>query len=219
MIWRRLLVRSDSTISDLHYTIQIAIGWSDLHLNRFHIQGKDYGVYHDGGISFDDNPERVLLSAFGFRLRERFLYEYDFGDAWLYDVRIEKRLPLEPKQIYPLCIDGKHAAPPEDCGGSWAYMRMQKNVSPGNSFATTGSMTISMMNGRKRISRLPRMLSHAEKSMPGCGNTQKGTVIGCFHIERPPREFLFSEAIFAKDQQCPKNSSRWHLKSSRPGCL
>jgi len=28
MIWRRLWVRSDSTIADLHYTLQIAFGWS-----------------------------------------------------------------------------------------------------------------------------------------------------------------------------------------------
>lgn len=52
MVWRRLLVRSDSTIANLHYTIQIAIGWSDTHLNRFHIHGKDYGVYHIGGMDF-----------------------------------------------------------------------------------------------------------------------------------------------------------------------
>jgi len=26
MIWRRLLVRSDSSIADLHYTLQIAFG-------------------------------------------------------------------------------------------------------------------------------------------------------------------------------------------------
>jgi hypothetical protein len=37
MVSRRLLVRSDSTIADLHYTLQIAIGWSDAHLNQFHI--------------------------------------------------------------------------------------------------------------------------------------------------------------------------------------
>src|SRR5664279_5187010 len=80
MIWRRLLVRSDSTIADLHYTLQIAMGWSDVHLNRFHIHGQDFGVYHDGGMSFTDNPEKVLLSAFGFRTHERFIYEYDFGD-------------------------------------------------------------------------------------------------------------------------------------------
>lgn len=129
LVWRRLLVRSDSTIADLHYTIQIAIGWSDVHLNRFHIHGQDYGVYHDGGIGFDDNPERVLLSAFGFRTRERFLYEYDFGDAWLHDVRVEKRLPLDPKRkSYPVCMDGKHAAPPEDCGGALAYMQMRQDL-------------------------------------------------------------------------------------------
>jgi len=128
MVWRRLLVRSDSTIADLHYTIQIAMGWSDVHLNRFHIHGQDFGVYHDGGLSFTDNPEKVLLSAFGFRTRERFIYEYDFGDEWLHEVRIEKRLPLDPKLTYPVCIDGKHAAPPEDFGGAQAYMQMRQEL-------------------------------------------------------------------------------------------
>ena len=108
--------------------MQIAMGWSDAHLNMFHIHGKDYGVYHIGGIGFADDPERVPLSAFGFRARERFLYEYDFGDAWLHDVRIEKRLPVDPKRTYPVCIDGKHAAPPEDCGGAQAYMQMRREL-------------------------------------------------------------------------------------------
>ncbi len=34
-IWRRLLVRSDSAIADLHYTIQIVMGWTDFHLHQF----------------------------------------------------------------------------------------------------------------------------------------------------------------------------------------
>ncbi len=45
MIWRRLLLCGDSTITDLHYIIQITMGWSDDHLNRFRIHGKQYGVY------------------------------------------------------------------------------------------------------------------------------------------------------------------------------
>ena len=93
MIWRRILLRSDPTVADLHYTIQIAMGWSDSHLNRFHIHGKDYGVAHDGGILFDDNPKKIHLADFRFRLRERFLYEYDFYDLWEHDVRLEKVLP------------------------------------------------------------------------------------------------------------------------------
>src|ERR1039457_3078874 len=81
MIWRRLLVRGDSTIADLHYTIQIAFGWSDEHLNLFHIHGQDYGVYHDGGISFSTDPNQVRLCDFGFRTNERFVYEYDLTTA------------------------------------------------------------------------------------------------------------------------------------------
>jgi hypothetical protein len=67
-IWRRILLRSDQTIADLHHTLQIAMGWSDLHLNRFVIHGKEYGVAHIGGMSFSDDPRTIKLSDFHFRL-------------------------------------------------------------------------------------------------------------------------------------------------------
>jgi hypothetical protein len=104
-----LLVWSDHSIADLHYAIQIAVGWSDAHLNRFHIHGKDYGVGHEGGLTFSDDPERVSLAQFGFRLRERFLYEYDFYDRWEDDVRLEKVLPLNSKRVLPVCTGGAEA--------------------------------------------------------------------------------------------------------------
>ena len=122
MIWRRILVRSDSSIAGLHYTLQIAFGWSDTHLNQFHIHGQDYGVYHDGGIKFSKNADKVRLSDFKFRINERFLYEYDFGDHWQHDVRIEARLALEDKRTYPCCTGGQRRSPPEDCGGSCVFM-------------------------------------------------------------------------------------------------
>src|SRR5438477_1461988 len=90
LIWRRLLVRGDSTIADLHATLQIALGWSDEHLNRFVIHGREYGVSHLGGIGFRDDPRQVCLADRGLRIRERFLYEYDFTDGWQHDVRIEQ---------------------------------------------------------------------------------------------------------------------------------
>ena len=43
-IWRRLLVRSDSTIAELHDALQIVFGWSDEHLHQFLIRGKPYGI-------------------------------------------------------------------------------------------------------------------------------------------------------------------------------
>ena len=44
MIWRRLLIKSNSTIEDLHYTLQIAMGWEEIHLHYFVIHGKQYGI-------------------------------------------------------------------------------------------------------------------------------------------------------------------------------
>jgi hypothetical protein len=118
IIWRRLLVRDDSTIADLHYTLQIVMGWTDSHLHRFRIHGKDYGVAHIGGCSFADDPRQVRLADFGFRLRERFFYEYDFYDLWQHDIRIEQILELDTKRTYPVCIAGRRASPPEDCGAA-----------------------------------------------------------------------------------------------------
>jgi len=70
MIWRRLLVRSDSTIADLHTTLQLVLGWSDEHLHRFVLHGKDYGSSQIGGIGFSDDPHQVQLADCGVRLRE-----------------------------------------------------------------------------------------------------------------------------------------------------
>ena len=49
MIWRRLLVRSECSLAQLHDIIQIAFGWSDSHLHRFRIHGRDYGISRSGG--------------------------------------------------------------------------------------------------------------------------------------------------------------------------
>jgi Plasmid pRiA4b ORF-3-like protein len=67
MIWRRLLLRSDHSIADLHYTIQIAMGWSDSHPHRFHIHGKDYGVVQE--IACLERKEHRLEDV-GLTLRE-----------------------------------------------------------------------------------------------------------------------------------------------------
>jgi len=63
IIWRRLLVRGDSTIADLHVTLQTAFGWSDDHLHRFLIHGKQYGVAYLEGITFRDDPWGLMFGC------------------------------------------------------------------------------------------------------------------------------------------------------------
>jgi hypothetical protein len=83
LIWRRLLLRSDSTIADLHATLQTVLAWSSEHLHRFVIQGRVYGAEGCG------DPRRIRLVDLRLRVSERFLYEYDFIDGWQHDVRVE----------------------------------------------------------------------------------------------------------------------------------
>ena len=128
IIWRRLLVRGDSTIADLHDTLQIAFGWSGDHLHRFLIHGKQYGVAYLDGITFRGDPRRIKLSDLGLRVKEKLLYEYDFNDQWRHLIRVEAILPMEPDRFYPICISGKRAAPPEDGGGRWAFMERRDEV-------------------------------------------------------------------------------------------
>lgn len=119
-IWRRFLLRSDQTLTDLHYVLQIIMNWSGFHLHRFTIRGRYYEA-----SSYDP----VKLASFDFRHHERFLYEYDFGDLWQHEIRLEKRLPLDPKKNYPICIGGSRSSPEEDCGGPIAFMALESHYS------------------------------------------------------------------------------------------
>jgi hypothetical protein len=120
---RRILVRSECSIAQLHDIIRIAFGWSDSHLHRFRIHGRHYGVSRPGGPGFSQDAHQVRLADFQFGGNERFLYEYDFGDRWHHEVRIEGGRAEESKRSYPVCVGGKRQAPPEDCGGPWAFLR------------------------------------------------------------------------------------------------
>lgn len=131
LIWRRLLVRSDSSVADLHYALQIVMNWTDYYLHQFRIRGKRYGVARLEGPWFSERAEDVLLNRFHFRPRERFLYEYNFIDQWEHEIRVEQSLPFDAKKRYPFCIGGANAAPPEDCGGPERFLALKHRYNEG----------------------------------------------------------------------------------------
>src|SRR5271166_4184824 len=91
MLWRRFLVRSDSTLADLHVLLQIGFDWTDFHPHRFRICKKDYAVPRLGGLGCHDARE-TKLGDLHFRINERFLYEYDFGDLRQHQVGDRERV-------------------------------------------------------------------------------------------------------------------------------
>ena len=81
----------------------------------------DFTVPRLGGLGCHDARE-IKLGDLHFRINERFLYEYDLGDLWQHQMRIEKRLEIEASRSYPVCVGGQWAGPPEDCGGPQAFL-------------------------------------------------------------------------------------------------
>jgi hypothetical protein len=111
------------SLATLHAALQIVFAWSDEHLHYFRIHGKEYGCTRLGGPHFEDDPRHVSLGQLRLHRGERFIYVYNFIDHWVCDLRLEAVLPLDSEGHYPVCLGGKRAAPPEDCGGAWAYLQ------------------------------------------------------------------------------------------------
>jgi hypothetical protein len=132
-IWRRLLAPDNITLGDLHGVIQLAMGWTNSHLHAFRIGSVEYGMaeMNEGiGLSTADE-DTVLLRQLIKRKGQRFSYEYDFGDGWLHEVLVEKIEPAREPHPRVVCLAGKRACPPEDCGGVPGYaevLRVLKKV-------------------------------------------------------------------------------------------
>ena len=104
------------------------MGWSDDHLNRFTIHGKDYGVSHPSGLWFSDDPCEIRLADLQLREREKFLYEYDFNDRWHHQIRVEAIAPSDHPLATPVCLAGNRGAPPGDCGGPEAFLASRYSI-------------------------------------------------------------------------------------------
>ena len=115
LIWRRLLVYSDTTLAHLHHMLQILFAWSDEHLHHFHIFGKDYG-------SNAADTRHVTLQSFAFQPSERFRYIYNYYAQWQCDIRLEATLPCDTTRFYPVCTGGKWPAPPEHVQDAQSYL-------------------------------------------------------------------------------------------------
>lgn len=120
-IWRRVLVRESMWLSGLHDTIQVLFDWFDYQTHVFSFDELRLGnpVKHPDMTVEDDRD--IALSDLDLEHRERFTYDYCFGEAWRVDIKVEKQVTLQKDQLYPRCLAGDRAGPPEDCGGLEAF--------------------------------------------------------------------------------------------------
>jgi hypothetical protein len=160
-VLRVIDVPDTSTLPELHNLMQAAVGWTDSHLHQFDAGDIRYGVPHE---EWDDDQKDEATA----RLRdlpERFVYVYDFGDAWTHDVEV-----LGPGADRSGCVYGEGSCPPEDCGGPRGYAELLRS-SPIPGTTSTSRCATGPVSWRRSTRPTPTFWCVApwERCHPACG--------------------------------------------------
>lgn len=124
-IWRRVIVPTGITFSQLSMILNEVMGWSGYHLFEFEFYHKELRII-EGAADFDLIGPYDYLEARTTFIREFmeendwFSYTYDLGDDWQHRVTIEKIID-DWECNYPKVIKYKGDCPIEDCGGIYGY--------------------------------------------------------------------------------------------------
>lgn len=125
-IWRRVIVPSGITFSQLSMILNEVMGWCGYHMFEFEFYHKEIRLVENvedlnaGYDTFDyleasENFIREYLEE-----NDWFTYTYDLGDDWQHRVTIEKIIE-DYEYSYPQVIKYKGDCPVEDCGGIYGY--------------------------------------------------------------------------------------------------
>ncbi|WP_297422013.1 plasmid pRiA4b ORF-3 family protein [Clostridium sp.] len=151
LIWRRVVVPAEITFKRLHDVIQFSMGWKDRHLYDFNLVEEklritgdeeaiaEYEFYSKMKLTRKNDPHGFIENVLKIRPKlstkvkiDKYLskdksiqYIYDFGDYWKHDIVLEEIID-NYEYVYPTCVDGEGACPPEDVGGISGYMEFLK---------------------------------------------------------------------------------------------
>jgi hypothetical protein len=123
-IWRRLVVREAMWLARLHDAIQVAFDWFDYQTHVFTVGEQRLGNPAKGGGPPVEDDRDITLGQIDLARLGAMSYDYHFGEGWRVDIRVEAILPVVKGEVYPRCLAGERAGPPEDCGGLEAYHDM-----------------------------------------------------------------------------------------------
>jgi hypothetical protein len=128
-IWRRVAMRGDQTLDDLHEAIYQAFDRDDEHMYSFYFPRpgrkgrtalRDAEEYTHPFNAADPGPfaEKPLndagkakLSELGLKPGQTFMYLFDFGDEWWHEVAVEQTAAPDDQGRYPRITEKKGQSP------------------------------------------------------------------------------------------------------------
>jgi hypothetical protein len=133
-IWRRIAIRADQTLHDLHKTIYKAFDRYDQHLYSFYFArpGQPIGCgwrklreaaeYTHPYNAAEPNPltgrrlpsaAKKPIGALQLKTGHAFVYLFDFGDEWWHEISVETTDGQSDQRKYPQIIEKHGNSPPQ----------------------------------------------------------------------------------------------------------
>jgi hypothetical protein len=118
-VWRVIEIAESQTLDDLHDAIRDSVDFDYDHLYSFFMSGEawdDSTEYASPLNREKGSASQVKIGGLSLRMKQRFLYLYDYGDEHRFDVQLIAINPDAPKMQYPRIIE-KHGKNPPQYGG------------------------------------------------------------------------------------------------------
>jgi hypothetical protein len=118
-VWRVIEIREDQTLSDLHYAIQYAVDFDADHLYSFYMSNRAWDETTEYSSPYAEGPsaDGVKIRDLNLRMKQRFLYLFDYGDDHRFEVQLVDIDPQAPKEEdYPRIVES-HGEDPVQYGG------------------------------------------------------------------------------------------------------
>ena len=117
-VWRTIEISEDQTLDDLHYAIQNAVDFDFDHLYSFYMSGQAWDDSTEYAHPDADGPsaDEVKICDLNLRMKQRFLYLFDYGDEHHFEVQLVDINPDAPKGDYPRVVK-RRGKNPSQYGG------------------------------------------------------------------------------------------------------
>ncbi len=118
-IWRRIKISSVHSLHHLHEAIQDAFEFDNDHSYAFFMDGRPWSqnAYWDRNAGDSPFADRATVGKLELVNGQKILYLFDFGDEWMFTVRVDEILYSDVPPVRPVVVEKKGDAPVQypDC--------------------------------------------------------------------------------------------------------
>ncbi|MBU4331799.1 plasmid pRiA4b ORF-3 family protein [Patescibacteria group bacterium] len=105
--YREIEILENQTLDDLHWAIFRAFDFEEMHLYSFFMNNKAWS-----GVEFEycapqadgRSAKKVKINSLNLELKQKFLYLFDYGDSWEFEMEFVGNGQAQNKVKYPIVV-------------------------------------------------------------------------------------------------------------------